>query len=254
MDRFIEIIAKLRSPEGCPWDKEQTHASLKPYLIEEAHEVLEAIDENDPQHLREELGDLLLQVLLHAQIADDAQQFNIEDVAKDIGEKMVRRHPHVFGNEIANDSEQVLKNWDEIKKHEKAQRGENEKSILGAIPRGLPALFENYKISKKVAKVGFDWKKPSDIFAKISEEVAEVKTALRKKNKDQVEEELGDLLFTVANLCRAYQVNPEIALLRANKKFKKRFQKIEKTSQLQKQKLTDLSFKQWNEYWETAKK
>ena len=145
LQKFVKIVAQLRSPKGCPWDREQTHDSLKTYLLEECHEVLEAIDENDPQHLREELGDVLLQVFLHAQIADDNKQFNIEDVARDIGEKMIRRHPHVFGNTVVKGSQDVVNNWEEIKKAEKEKNGKNKNKILDDLPRGLPALFENYK-------------------------------------------------------------------------------------------------------------
>lgn len=255
LHRLVDIMKRLRSPQGgCPWDLEQNHKTLKPYLVEETYEVLDAIDSGNVEDLKEELGDLLLQVVFHAQLADDNRQFNIEDVAKEISDKMVRRHPHVFGDTEAKDASAVLKNWDEIKKSEKAGKGKVEKSVLDSVSKNLPALFENLKISKKVAKLGFEWKKPTDVFDKITEEVAEVKKAIRKKNRDELEEELGDLLFAVANLCRVHKVNPEMALRSANQKFRKRFSNMEKRLLLEKRNAKDLNFKAWNVLWEDAKK
>lgn len=254
-ERLVQIMKRLRSPNGgCPWDLEQDHKTLKQYLIEETYEVLDAIDMNDPRELREELGDVLLQVVFHAQIADDNKQFNIEDVAKEISDKMVRRHPHVFGDTIVDGSGEVLKNWDEIKKIEKAGKAKVEKSILDSVSKNLPALFENFKISKKVAKQGFEWKKPSDVFDKIAEEITEVKVAIKRKKKNEIEEELGDLLFAVSNLCRVHKINPEIALRAANQKFRRRFAGMEKRIKDEKRSFKELTFKAWNELWEKVKK
>lgn len=252
--RLVNIMQKLRSPNGgCPWDLEQSHTTLKPYLLEEAYEVLDAIDMNDSDELKEELGDLLLQVVFHAQIAKDEKRFTIEDVAKEISDKMVRRHPHVFSTGNAKTAKAVVKNWEEIKKLEKEKKGKKEKSILESVSHKLPALFENFKISKKVAKQGFDWKKPNDVFDKIEEEIKEVKKAIRKKDKALIEEELGDLLFATANLCRVHKVNPEMALRQANQKFRKRFAKVESLAKKEKMPLKELSFKKWNDLWEKAK-
>lgn len=254
-ERLVQIMKRLRSPKGgCPWDLEQDHKTLKQYLIEETYEVLDAIDMNDPRELREELGDLLLQVVFHAQIADDNKQFNIEDVSKEISDKMVRRHPHVFGDVVVNGSGEVLKNWDDIKKVEKEGKGHVEKSILDSVSKNLPALFENFKISKKVAKQGFDWKKPADVFDKIIEEIGEVKRAIKRKKKNEVEEELGDLLFAVSNLCRVHKINPEIALRAANQKFRRRFARMEAQIKSEKRSFKELTFKAWNELWEKIKR
>lgn len=251
LKRFIGVIAKLRSPNGgCPWDLEQTHETLRPYLLEEAHEVLEAIDTGDVEHLREELGDLLLQVVLHAQVAQDNGNFTIEDIARDISDKMVRRHPHVFGEKKVRDSQEVLKNWDQIKAREKKEKSF---SLLDGIPKGLPSLFEALKLSKKAAKVGFEWQKPKDVFDKIDEEKKEIKAALKRKNQKNLEEELGDFLFTAVNLCRVYHVNPEIALLKANRKFKNRFQKMEAYWQKKQRPLQKVSFQEWNHVWKKIK-
>jgi tetrapyrrole methylase family protein / MazG family protein len=251
--KFVEIVQKLRSPDGCPWDKEQTHDSLKQYLVEETYEALDAIDEKDNEHLKEELGDVLLQVFLHAQIAKDDGNFDIEDIAREIGEKMIRRHPHVFGDTKVKDAEQVLKNWEEIKSAEKAAKGNLDPSILDSIPHSFPALFETHKISKKVAKLGFEWKEPKDVFNKVNEEIEEVKQAYKEGDEAHLQEELGDLLFTVANLCRVFKVNPELCLKQANKKFKKRFGKMEVIVKEEEMKLDKLSFDEWNQLWERVK-
>lgn len=255
IERFIEIVARLRAPGGCPWDLEQTHASLKPYLLEETHEVLDAIDEEDPEHLKEELGDLLLQIVLHAQVAADDGKFTIEDVAREVAEKMIRRHPHVFGNTEAKDASAVVKNWDEIKiKEKQTQNKPKAESILDEVPRALPALFEAQKISKKAAKLGFDWDKPADIFDKIEEEILEIKAELKANAKDELELEFGDLLFAVANLCRAHDINPELALKKSSQKFRTRFAQMEAHLNEHNQNPKDLSLEQWNQLWNNAKK
>lgn len=254
INRLIQIMEQLRNPDGgCPWDLEQDHKSIRQYLLEETYEVIEAINNEDVEHIKEELGDLLLQVVFHAQIAKDNGQFDVFDVAKEISDKMVRRHPHVFGEKEVNDAGEVLKNWDEIKKAEKAKKGKIEESILDSIAKGLPALQENYKISKKVAKLGFDWKKPEDVFDKIQEEMTEVKEVLNK-DKNLLEEELGDLLFATANLCRVYDVNPEVALQKANQKFKKRFLKVETKIKDEALEPKEINFNQWDQLWQRAKK
>ncbi|MCP5464427.1 MAG: nucleoside triphosphate pyrophosphohydrolase [Deltaproteobacteria bacterium] len=250
---FIETVRRLRAPGGCPWDREQTHQSLRSYLLEETHEVLEAIDNNDTPHLREELGDLLLQVILHAQLATDAKQFNINDVANEINQKMIRRHPHVFGDKSVSGSGEVLKNWEEIKKKEKQDQGKQIHSLLDGIPNGLPALFEAWKMSKKAAKTGFDWSDVSGIFEKMNEELDEVKEAIAQNDNDKIEEEIGDLLFTVANIARFKKINPELALQKANRKFKSRFQSMEESARSKNINLETLSPTQWEELWQHAK-
>ena len=251
--RLVEIMKRLRGPKGCPWDLEQDHASLKTYLLEETHEVLDAIDSGDASALADELGDLLLQVVFHAQIASENKEFTIVDVARGIADKMVRRHPHIFGNVKADDVATVLKNWDDIKATEKSADAKEHTSILAKIPKGLPALFECLQISKKVAKLGFDWQKPSDVFVKIDEEVAEVKKAVRSKKKSAIAEELGDLLFTVGNLCRAYDVNPEVALISANRKFRRRFTHMERALTKDRLAPKKITLKTWDELWRKAK-
>lgn len=255
MQRFVQIVAKLRAPGGCPWDREQTHASLKSYLLEEAHEVLEAIDENSPEHLKEELGDLLLQIVLHAQIAADDQKFTIEDIARDISDKMIRRHPHVFGDANVTDSETVLKNWDEIKLKEKqALNKPVATNLLDDIPKALPALFEAHKLSKKAAKQGFDWDKADDVYAKINEEISEIQSARQSGHNDAIEEECGDLLFAVVNLCRKLDVNAELALKRSNMKFRTRFANMETQLQNSNTDPKSLTLQQWDTLWTNSKK
>lgn len=254
-ERLVAIMKRLRSPKGgCPWDLEQDHTTLKPYLLEETYEVLDAIDGGDDHELKDELGDLLLQVVFHAQIATDENRFTIDDVAKEISDKMVRRHPHVFGEVTVADSGEVLENWDEIKKIEKAKKGKTEKSVLDGVSKSLPALFENLKISKKVAKLGFDWKKPAHVLDKVIEETGEVKRALRSKNKKHIEEEVGDLLFAVANLCRVHKINPELALRAANRKFRGRFARIEDRVRRDGNSFKKLDFKAWDKLWEESKR
>lgn len=248
---LVQTIAQLRNPQkGCPWDLKQTHASLKPFLIEESYEALEAIDSNNPKNLYDELGDVLLQVLLHAQIAQDAGQFDIGTVMQNLNEKMIRRHPHVFGETQVSGTEEVLKNWDAIKKTEKAKP----QSILDGIPTSLPALLRAEKISKRAVKVGFDWDKPQDVINKIKEELAELEEALQEKDFRHAEEEAGDFLFTIVNLLRQLKLAPEESLQTANNKFVKRFQSMEqmiKTDGLEPEKL---NLQEWETYWQRAKK
>ncbi len=224
--RLVEIIATLRGPNGCPWDLKQSHQSLKPYLLEEAYELIDEIDEENEDGIRDELGDLLLQVLLHAQIGKDEGFYHIYDVIESLNRKLIRRHPHVFGEEVAHSPEDVAVHWQRIKQEEKSSKGETKESILSGIPNALPAMMAAYKLQKKAAKVGFDWENIEDVFSKVIEELQEIKDA---KTAEEKEEELGDLLFAVINVARSLQVDPEFALARTNDKFKRRFHYIEQT-------------------------
>lgn len=219
--KLREVIAALRGPNGCPWDKEQTHQSLKKYLIEEAYEVLEAIDEEDGDHLAEELGDVLLQVLLHAQIGEDDGFFQIEDVIEILTEKMIRRHPHVFSTAEAEDAEKAVTQWEEIKKQEKGRNAQEFHSILSGIPGGLPSLAYALKLQKKAAKVGFDWDDDAPMWQKLHEEIEEWLHELKEGNKVAAEKELGDILFVMVNLARYHGVDPDEALRQTNKKIHK---------------------------------
>jgi MazG family protein len=250
IDQLCAIVAFLRSPEGCPWDREQTHATLRPGLIEEAYEVVEAIDRTDDENLREELGDLLLQSVFHAQIASEEGRFSFEEVARGIATKLVRRHPHVFGEDSCEDSAAVLKRWDEIKRAEKAARVA---SVLDGISAGLPALMRAEKVQKKAARVGFDWSELAPVFEKIREELEEVEGAVAAGDSLAIEDELGDLLFSVANLARKLKVDGETALQRATGKFIARFQKMEALAVTQQLALEKLSLAELDVLWEQVK-
>ena len=224
IDQLCKVVASLRSPEGCPWDREQTHATLRGGLLEEAYEVVAAINAKDDPNLCEELGDLLLQVVFHAQIATEENRFNFEAVALGISEKLVRRHPHFFGSENAADSEAVLVRWEEIKRQEKGAK--TEASVLEGISEGMPALQYAAKVQKKAATIGFDWQEVTPIFEKVREELSEVEEA-QPEGRARLEEELGDLLFSVVNLARKLKVDPEVALSGATHKFARRFRGVE---------------------------
>lgn len=219
-----EIVARLRAPDGCPWDREQTHASLRGGLVEEAHEVVEAIGRNDDAHLCEELGDLLLQVVMHSQIASEEKRFDFDQVARGIAEKLIRRHPHVFGGQKLDDTGAVLKQWDRIKREEK---GEPHASILDGISPALPALMRAEKVQKKAARVGFDWDDLHGVLEKIREEISEIEQAAAEETPAALEEEIGDLLFSVVNLARKAGTDAEIGLHQATGKFIRRFQTLE---------------------------
>jgi tetrapyrrole methylase family protein/MazG family protein len=241
------IISRLRGPDGCPWDKKQTHTSLKPFLVEESYEVLQAIDEGIPEKLREELGDLLLQIMLHAQIADEAGQFNIDSVIESISRKLIHRHPHVFGSVKAKDAAEVEQKWESLKRKE---RDEGE-SILGGMPGQMPALAYSQSMQRRVAGVGFDWETVEEIIDKLAEEVEEVKQATSQQEKSN---EFGDLLFTIANIARRLGIDLEMALREANKRFYRRFTTMEKFCNERGIKLDGLSLEEQNELWEEAKR
>ncbi|MBM4765306.1 nucleoside triphosphate pyrophosphohydrolase [Bacillus sp. B15-48] len=245
-----QIIATLRGPNGCPWDKKQTHASLKKYLIEESYELIEAINEEDIDHIIEELGDVLLQVMLHAQIGEDDAYFTIDDVIAGISEKMVRRHPHVFGTFVAEDEEAVLKNWQIIKQQEK---GEEKQSLLEGVGKGLPNLLKAVELQKEAAKVGFDWGDITPILEKVQEEFAEFQEAMQEKSREEMELEFGDLLFALVNVARHEKINPEEALLRTNQKFSRRFRYIEEKVAEAGRPFTDFTLEELDAFWVEAK-
>ena len=223
---LVQIMARLRGENGCPWDREQTHASIKPYLLEETYEVLESIDENDPAKLEEELGDLALQVVFHAQMADEVGLFTIADVLRGINEKLRRRHPHIFGDVKADTAQEVLFNWEQIKKVER-EKAQGRASLLDGVPRELPALLRAHRLQEKASRVGFDWNEARQVFQKVEEELAELRAAMESEQPDRMEAELGDLLFSLVNLGRFIAVNPEDALRKTIARFIDRFQYIE---------------------------
>lgn len=247
MEELIEIVKKLRSPQGCPWDREQTHDSLRANMLEEAYEAVDAIDDNDVKHLKEELGDVLLQVLLHSQIAQDNGEFTIEDVAEELKDKLIHRHPHVFGNAKIDNPDEVLKAWDKLKAEEKTHR----KSAMDGISRSQAALISAQKISKKAVKTGFEWPNEESLYECIFSEFEEFKQAEKEQNKTHMEEEYGDILFALVNLARWNKIDAEQALLKANKKFEKRFRKME---ELAVKPLNDYSFEEFDMLWKQAKK
>lgn len=254
-ERLRLIVEKLRAPDGCPWDREQTHETLRRHLIEEAYEVAEAIEEGDSDGLCEELGDLMLQPMLHAQIASEENTFDITKVLDSISDKLVRRHPHVFGEVTVSDSGEVLKNWDAIKKAEKEKKGRvnPEASILDGVPRSLPALSAALEISKKAAKSGFEWPDAAGVFDKLREETAELEAALASGDNEHVSEELGDLLFTAVNIARWQKIDPELALRDMLKRFRSRFTHMEKLAREQGSELGQLSLEEWDGLWNLAK-
>ena len=245
---LVAVVATLRGPEGCPWDKEQTPQSLKPYLIEEAYEVLEAIDRNDPAALKEELGDLLLQVLMHSQLAAEAGQFTIDEVIESLIAKLISRHPHVFGDVDARDADTVLKNWDRIKREQKGHD-----SILEGVPRAMPALLRALEVSKRAARAGFEWDSVFGVLDKLHEEETELREALQQSARDRVEQEIGDLLFTVVNIARHAKVNPEESLRQMVDRFIQRFQWMEEQARAQGRPLESLSPDEWEALWQQAK-
>jgi tetrapyrrole methylase family protein/MazG family protein len=223
---LVKIYARLRAPGGCPWDRVQTHQSLKPYLIEETYEVVDAIDEGDPVKVQEELGDLLGQILFHAQMAAEKKQFTVDDAIRTHAEKMKRRHPHIFGTAKVKDAAEVLLNWEQIKYQEKKKE---RSSALDGIPRHLPALLKAHRMQDKAARLGFDWERVDQVFAKLDEELQEFGAAYARKDKRRIREELGDILFALVNLARYLSIDPEDALKGTIRKFQHRFQHIEQS-------------------------
>ncbi|MBF0344613.1 MAG: nucleoside triphosphate pyrophosphohydrolase [Nitrospirae bacterium] len=246
-DELVNIMATLRSEKGCPWDKEQTHKSIIPYLMEEVYEIIETIDEGNPAKLKEELGDVLFQLLFFAQMSSEQGHFNIYDVVEVIGNKMIFRHPHVFGNASFETPEEVLKQWEERKKEE------GRESPLSGVPASAPSLLRAYRIQQRASRVGFDWQKAEEVLEKFAEELDEFKEALKDKTLDAVEDELGDLLFTLVNLSRFVKVNPENALRRTINKFQRRFEHIENTARQQNIDLSDMSLEEMDRLWNEAK-
>jgi len=245
-DTIEHIVARLRAPDGCPWDRKQTHASIKPYLIEEAYEVLQALDDGNSEKLCEELGDLLLQILLHAQIASEAGEFEMRDVTRGIATKLIRRHPHVFGESNASDAEEVALEWETLKQEER----KSDDSLLSAVPKGMPALSYSHSIQRRAAGVGFDWKESRGVLEKLAEEVEELERASTLQQKIH---EFGDVLFALVNIARWQGVDLEEALRLANERFCQRFRYMEEACREQGVALRDLSFDELNALWDEAK-
>ena len=248
---LVDIMALLRSENGCPWDREQTHDSLGKYLIEETYEVLEVIENKDKVKLCEELGDLLLQIVFHAQISKENGEFYITDVISTICRKLITRHTHVFGDAKADTADEVVGNWEEIKKKEKGI--ESQTGVLKDVPSNLPALMRSYKVQQKAAQVGFDWDKIEDVIAKVDEEILELKDVYKSKNVERITDEMGDVFFALVNLSRFLKVQPELALTGTINKFIKRFEYIERESVKASKNLTDMSLADMDELWNKAK-
>lgn len=247
-----EIISILRGPNGCPWDKKQTHQSLKKYLIEESYELLEAIDEDDIDHIIEELGDVLLQVMLHSQIGEDEGMFTIDDVIENISSKMIRRHPHVFGDQTVSNAEEVVENWREIKRAEKGE-AESQTSISEQVGRGLPAIIRAYTMQKFASKLGFDWDQAEESLKKVQEEIKEFEIELEKGNKESQISEMGDLLFSVINTARLMSIHPEEALEMANQKFIRRFSYVEQQVAKSGKAFNNFTLEDLDSFWNMAK-
>ncbi len=258
-EKLVAIQKRLREPGGCPWDIEQTHQTLRTYLIEEAYEVLDAIESGQDDKFVEELGDLLLQVTFHSQIASETDRFNISDVIQSIHDKMIRRHPHVFGEVQAKDSEEVLRNWQKIKTQERIDKegpaaGEPKPaSALDGVPKSIPATLEGLQLTRKAARTGFDWANAAGVFAKVREETTELEHTLEHGTASEAEEELGDLLFAVVNLARFLHIDPEIALKRANGKFVRRFHEMERVASTRGRKFEDVPRPEKESLWNSAK-
>ena len=244
---LVDIMAKLRGSDGCPWDREQTHDSLKPYLLEEAYEVLESLDHENMEGLEEELGDLLLQTIFHAQIADEEKRFSIFNVLKTLKEKLIRRHPHVFGDAVINTASEQKIHWENLKKKE------GKTSVIDGVPRNLPSLLRAHRIQQKAATVGFDWEKVAQVWDKVDEEMLELKSAIKSGKQELVKEEFGDLLFALVNLSRFLHINPEDSLRQAIEKFIHRFHQLEKRYESEEKKMRDSTLKEMDHYWNKIK-
>jgi len=262
---LVELQIRLLAPNGCPWDREQTHESLRTYLIEEAYEVLDALESGDPDKFAEELGDLLLQIIFHSQLASQSGRFNVGDVIERVHTKMVRRHPHVFGTDKADSAADVLKNWEQLKAEERRQdrvaRGLSEEnasdekpaSLLSGIPRTLPAVMEAYQLTRRASRVGFDWPNITGVLEKLREEIQELEAEIATGHGAKIESEAGDLLFSVVNVVRFLKLDPEIALKKANRKFTERFRDMENEAAAAGKKLADLNAPELDVLWNSAK-
>lgn len=255
-DALVKLQARLLAPNGCPWDREQTHESLRTYLLEETYEVLEALESRDDKKFASELGDLLLQIVFHAELARQAGRFDIGHVIHAIHTKMVRRHPHVFGETKARDAAEILKNWEQIKAEERREEGKEKtihESLLDGVPKNLPAILEAYQITRRAARVGFDWDNVEGILEKLAEESQELQDVLPDTNPARVEEEVGDLLFAAVNVARYLKLDPEIALKKANRKFGARFRAMERRAATSGRKLADVPRLELETFWDGAK-
>ena len=264
-EKLVGVQARLRAPNGCPWDREQTHQSLRTYLIEEAYEVLEALESGNDGKFVEEMGDLLLQIVFHSQIAGEEGRFTVAEVIRVIHDKMIRRHPHVFGKTRAKDSAEVLRNWEQIKAEERRtseQKSDSngdgktrkETSLLDGVSHALPATLEGFQLTRKASRIGFDWDDAGGIFEKMQEESEELKRALGEQDQPKIEEELGDLLFAAVNLSRFLKIDPEIALKKTNAKFSRRFRTMERLARKNGREFKDLPREEMEAFWDAAKK
>jgi tetrapyrrole methylase family protein/MazG family protein len=263
-EKLVAVQARLRAPNGCPWDREQTHQSLRTYLIEEAYEVLEALESGDDTKFAEEMGDLLLQIVFHSEIAREEGRFTVAEVIREIHDKMIRRHPHVFGETEAKDSAEVLRNWEQIKAEERQASankndakavagGPKEVSLLDGVSRALPATLEGFQLTRKASRIGFDWEEVGGVFEKLLEETEELKGASKEQDQLKVEEELGDLLFAAVNLSRYLKIDPEIALKKANAKFSRRFRAMERLARKSGREFRDLPREEMEALWDATK-
>jgi tetrapyrrole methylase family protein / MazG family protein len=263
-EKLVAVQARLRAPKGCPWDREQTHESLRTYLIEETYEVLEALESGSDAKFAEEMGDLLLQIVFHSQIAQEEGRFTVSDVIREIHDKMIRRHPHVFGETHAKDSAEVLRNWEQIKSDERLQAAKKNggtgsgiakvASLLDGVSRALPATMEGFQLTRKAARIGFDWEDAAGIFEKLREETVELQAVLKTEDRRKMEEELGDLLFAAVNLARFLKMDPEIALKKANAKFSRRFRAMERLARESGREFKNLPREEMEALWDTTKK
>jgi tetrapyrrole methylase family protein/MazG family protein len=249
-EALVSIMERLRSPQGCPWDREQTMASLRTYLVEEVYEVIEAIEGADPEALKEELGDLLFHILFLSRIAEEHGEFDVWEVIDQVSRKMIDRHPHVFGEKKISSSREVEQTWSDLKEKEKRQR----RSILDGVPRSLPALLRAYRITERASRVGFDWQRTDDLFAKLHEEIEELNQALSQGAQGKIQEEVGDLLFVLVNMARLTGNNPEEALQSTTNKFIRRFQSIEKALEKSHKRFKETSLDEMDRLWEQAKR
>ncbi|MCE5194156.1 MAG: nucleoside triphosphate pyrophosphohydrolase [Nitrospiraceae bacterium] len=247
--KLVEIMSALRAENGCPWDKEQTRASLRPFLLEETYELLEALDEDNPEKIKEELGDILLQIVFHSQIAKEKKEFDIYDVVKTISDKMIKRHPHVFAGIQFKSKAEHQRHWEEEKKRE----GKKRESVLEGVPKALPSLLRAHKLQKKAARAGFDWEKTDDVIKKLDEELNEFKTALNNNRQSEIEDELGDIFFVLVNISRFVGVNPEDALRKTISKFISRFRYIEMKASESERNLSDMALEEMDALWDEAK-